>query len=49
MEECGVTYTSAEELIQDVLHDQTMEDYNRYAAVISLRAFSVFISSRQHH
>ncbi|EFN85667.1 Apoptosis 2 inhibitor [Harpegnathos saltator] len=32
MEECGVTYTNAEELIQDVLHDQTMEDYNSGAS-----------------
>ncbi|XP_014488474.1 PREDICTED: baculoviral IAP repeat-containing protein 7-like isoform X2 [Dinoponera quadriceps] len=32
MEEYGVTYTSAEELIQDVLNDQTMEDYNSGAS-----------------
>lgn len=35
MEECGVTYTNTEELIQDVLHDQTIEDYNnRYTQIM---------------
>lgn len=39
MEEFGVTYTNAEELIQDVLHDQAMEDYNTYVHIIAYNMY----------
>lgn len=38
MEERGVSYTNAEDLIEDVLHDQTMEEYTtRYVKIYRSR------------
>ncbi|XP_032688139.1 baculoviral IAP repeat-containing protein 7 isoform X2 [Odontomachus brunneus] len=46
MEECGITYTNTEELIQDVLHDQAMEDYNNSDASSSSFSESITIVNR---